>query len=174
MHIKPAGWVTGDVEAGKVTTNWQWFHHDIQLCSVIYNDGRWSSAHIFIIMKREWAEQPSLLVPLSLKSSTRMISAMSCGGERLRTLWTVRSRDDQPSLWKGMMMLVVGRSSAYSFVLQLHTHTHTQLQLHALPSFGTIFIGGGKIYAQLFKSMHQILVSEEEGSEVYDVWLHKH
>lgn len=68
-----------------------------------------------------------------------------------------------------MMMLVVGRSSAYSFVLQLHTHTHTQLQLHALPSFGTIFIGGGKIYAQLFKSMHQILVSEEEGSEVYDV-----
>lgn len=42
------------------------------------------------------------------------------------TLWTVLSRDDQPSLWNGMMMLVLGRRSEYSFSLQLDTHTQGQ------------------------------------------------
>lgn len=67
-----------------------------------------------------------LSLPLSLKSSTSMTSVMSCGGERLSTLWTVLSRDDQPSLWKGMMILVLGSFSAYSFCLQLDTHVHRQ------------------------------------------------
>lgn len=69
-----------------------------------------------------------LSLPLSLKSSTSMTSVMSCGGERLSTLWTVLSRDDQPSLWKGMMILVLGSFSAYSFCLQLDTHTHVHRQ----------------------------------------------
>ena len=50
-------------------------------------------------------------LPRSLKSSTSTISAISSGGERFSTLWTVRRREDQPSLWKGMMMLVLGRVS---------------------------------------------------------------
>ena len=50
-------------------------------------------------------------LPRSLKSSTSTISAISSGGERFSTLWTVRRREDQPSLWKGMMMLVLGSVS---------------------------------------------------------------
>lgn len=34
-------------------------------------------------------------------------------------LWTVRRSELQPSLWNGIMMLVLGRFSRYSFCLQL-------------------------------------------------------
>lgn len=62
-------------------------------------------------------------LPRSLKSSTSTISAISSGGERFSTLWTVRRREDQPSLWKGMMMLVLGRVSRYRLLLQLEGDT---------------------------------------------------
>lgn len=44
-----------------------------------------------------------------------------CRGERFITLWTVRSRVLQASLWNTMTTLVVGRLSAYTFVLHLQT-----------------------------------------------------
>lgn len=57
--------------------------------------------------------------PRSLASSTIMTSTSKCLGERLMTLWTVRSRVLHASLWNTMTMLVFGRSSVYTLVLQL-------------------------------------------------------
>lgn len=57
--------------------------------------------------------------PRSLASSTRIISTSKCLGERLMTLWTVRSSVLHASLWNTMTMLVLGRSSEYTLVLQL-------------------------------------------------------
>lgn len=65
-------------------------------------------------------------LPLSLKSSTSTTSATSSGGERFRTLCTVRSREDQPSLWNGMITLVFGSFSRYSLFLQLGTDRASQ------------------------------------------------
>lgn len=64
--------------------------------------------------------------PLSLKSSTSTISATSSGGERFRTLCTVLSREDQPSLWNGIITLVLGSFSRYSLFLQLDTDRASQ------------------------------------------------
>lgn len=61
----------------------------------------------------------SWVLPLSLKSSTRMISAIRLSGVRLMMLWIVRKSEVQPSLWNGMMMLVFGSVSKYTLCLQL-------------------------------------------------------
>lgn len=58
-------------------------------------------------------------LPLSLKSSTRMISSIRLSGVRLITLCMVRRRVVQPSLWNGIMMLVFGSLSRYILCLQL-------------------------------------------------------
>lgn len=58
-------------------------------------------------------------LPLSLKSSTRMISSMRLSGVRLIILCMVRRREVQPSLWNGIMMLVFGSFSRYILCLQL-------------------------------------------------------
>lgn len=57
--------------------------------------------------------------PRSLASSTSTISTSRCLGERLMTLWTVRSRVLHASLWNTMTMLVLGRSSGYTLFLHL-------------------------------------------------------
>lgn len=82
-----------------------------------------------------------MIIPLSLKSSTSTISAISSGGERLRTLCTVRRREDHPSLWNGIITLVFGSFSRYSLFLQLdidrvsqkaapQTHQHFHINYH--------------------------------------------
>lgn len=53
-----------------------------------------------------------------LASSTRMTSLRSDAGDRLITLWKVRSRDDQCSSRNGMTTDTVGRSEEY--VLEEH------------------------------------------------------
>lgn len=58
-------------------------------------------------------------LPLSLKSSTRMISSIRLSGVRLIILCMVRRREVQPSLWNGIMMLVFGSLSRYILCLQL-------------------------------------------------------
>lgn len=57
--------------------------------------------------------------PLSLASSTSTISSSRCLGDLSITLWTVRSRVVQASLWNTITTLVRGRSSGYTFVLHL-------------------------------------------------------
>lgn len=65
----------------------------------------------------------TLYRPRSLASSTSTISTSRILGERLMTLCTVRSRVLQASLWNTMTMLVLGRSSGYTLVLQLSTES---------------------------------------------------
>ncbi len=59
--------------------------------------------------------------PLSLASSTRMISLSSGRGERLMTLWMVLSSVDHASLWNTITTLVSGSSemSPYDFLRHL-------------------------------------------------------
>lgn len=53
--------------------------------------------------------QPVFVSPVSLMSSTKMISSRKWDGVRFITLDTVRSKVLNSSLWKHMMMLAVGR-----------------------------------------------------------------
>lgn len=57
--------------------------------------------------------------PLSLASSTKMISFRSERGERLITLHTVRNSVVQASLWNTITIEVVGSFGGYCFFLQL-------------------------------------------------------
>lgn len=68
--------------------------------------------------QRGWA------LPLSLKSSTRMISAIRLSGVRLIILCIVRKREVQPSLWNGIITLVFGSFSRYTLCLQLEREGH--------------------------------------------------
>lgn len=80
-----------------------------------------------------WGCDIQSTLPLSLKSSTSTISATSSGGERFRTLCTVRSREDHPSLWNGIITLVFGSFSKYSLFLQLDTDRASQRVLPDTP-----------------------------------------
>lgn len=77
-------------------------------------------------------------LPLSLKSSTSTISAISSGGERFRTLCTVLSSDDHPSLWNGIITLVLGSFSRYSLLLQLERGMNTVISLSS--THGTLLL----------------------------------
>ena len=67
--------------------------------------------------------------PLSLKSSTITISWSMCGGDLFMTLWTVRSNVDQPSLWKTMITLALGRLCGYLRSLHLKKMISKKFQL---------------------------------------------
>ena len=59
------------------------------------------------------------MIPLSLASSTKIISCKYFGGVLFITLWTVLSKVDHASLWKHIMMDVVGKSVGYFVAWQL-------------------------------------------------------
>jgi hypothetical protein len=63
--------------------------------------------------------QENLLEPLSLASSTKMISCRDDLGDLSITLVTVRKSVENASLWKTMMTEVVGNFAGYSFTRQL-------------------------------------------------------
>lgn len=68
--------------------------------------------YLFVIRNRKFVKKNGWIFnnkPLVLKSSTSSISLRRWGGDLLKTLWTVRSKVDQPSLWKTIMTLVEGR-----------------------------------------------------------------
>jgi hypothetical protein len=62
----------------------------------------------------------SLYQPLSLASSTRIISLSKAGGDLFITLWTVRSNVDHASLWKTITTLVSGNTEIGGYFLFLH------------------------------------------------------
>lgn len=83
----------------------------------------------------------TVIVPLSLASSTRIISFKSGLGDLLITLHTVRNKVDQASLWNTITIEVVGNSAGYCFDLHLKSFianslrlnfTGNQLQFHLL------------------------------------------
>lgn len=89
------------------------------------------SVYLFIYSRlalRKWATTATqtkssfalVNLPYSLKSSTRIISARRCGGERLRTLCTVLSNTDNASLWKQTITLVVGSLVGYVLCFSRH------------------------------------------------------
>lgn len=95
----------------------------LQGCFCICFVSLWTTEHYKFRaqMKAMWA------LPLSLKSSTRMISAIRLSGVRLMMLWMVRRSDVQPSLWNGMMMLVLGSVSKYTLCLQLQRQGNNRI-----------------------------------------------
>ena len=52
-------------------------------------------------------------LPISEKSSTRIISVKRWAGERSKIEWTVRNNTDQASLWKHTITDVEGKFSRY-------------------------------------------------------------
>lgn len=66
------------------------------------------------------------LLPLVLKSSTRMISLRRCGGDLLSTLCTERRSVDHTSSTKQKITLVEGRSSWTTFCAHLGRNTQRQ------------------------------------------------
>jgi hypothetical protein len=82
---------------------------------IVYNSRRKTNTikYIFFFFlnkkRRRKKRQQMNVIPLSLASSTRIISASNSRGERVMMDHTVRSNVDQASLWKTMTILVVGR-----------------------------------------------------------------
>lgn len=72
----------------------------------------------------------TVIVPLSLASSTRIISFKSGRGDLLITLHTVRNKVDQASLWNTITIEVVGNSAGYCFDLHLKSFTADSLRLN--------------------------------------------
>lgn len=80
---------------------------------IVYNSRRKTNTIKYIFFrknkKRRKKIQQMNVIPLSLASSTKIISASNSRGERVMMDHTVRSNVDQASLWKTMTILVVGR-----------------------------------------------------------------
>jgi len=76
-----------------------------EIVTVIYADIPRCIKRLYIIINQAVHQ----LIPIELKSSTKMISWSSDFGDLFITLWIVRKRVDQPSLWNGMMTEVFGK-----------------------------------------------------------------
>jgi len=74
----------------------------------------------------------TVIVPLSLASSTRIISFKSGRGDLLITLHTVRNKVDQASLWNTITIEVVGNSVGYCFDLHLKSIIANSLRLNSI------------------------------------------
>ena len=79
--------------------------------------------------------QITIIVPLSLASSTRIISFKSGRGDLLITLHTVRNKVDQASLWNTITIEVVGNSAGYCFDLHLKSFTAHSLRLNFMGNY---------------------------------------
>lgn len=72
------------------------------------------------------------LLPLVLKSSTRMISLRRCGGDLLSTLCTERRSVDHTSSTKQKITLVEGKSSWTRFCAQLENKHNSAWEITAV------------------------------------------
>lgn len=84
----------------------------------VYNKVCLSESISFSMVKWDKTFWPAFCLPLELKSSTKMISLRSCGGDLLITLTAVRNNVVQCSLWNGTITLTVG--SFFKCFLVLH------------------------------------------------------
>ena len=107
---RPLGWEDGNRP------------HYIKACMAVF---QWISYHYE--QKTVWIIE---IVPLSLASSTRIISFKSGRGDLLITLHTVRNKVDQASLWNTITIEVVGNSAGYCFDLHLKSFIANSLRFN--------------------------------------------